>query len=75
LGEKHAQRIMGALDIGDDPAVRSIHDNKIQRDRAAIVVKADRDIGLVVLLAKDRDRDGAELPRQTLDQKIVRLAF
>src|SRR5882724_1144492 len=66
---------MWALDVRNDPAVGSIHENEIQRDRAAIVVEVDDDIGLVELLAKDRYRDGAELPRRALDQKIVRLMF
>jgi len=53
LGEKHAQRILRALDVRNDPAVGSVDENEIQRHRAAVIVKGDSDIGLVELLAKD----------------------
>ena len=42
---------MRDLDIGNHPAVGTIHDDEIQGDGAAIIVKGDRDIGLVELLA------------------------
>ena len=64
---------MRALDVRDHPAVGPIDDDKIQRDRAALVVKGDGDIGLVELLAKDSNRDGAKLPCGALDKEIVRL--
>src|ERR1700732_3677600 len=64
---------MRALDVGNDPAIGPIDENEIQRDRAAIVIEGDDDIGLVELLAKDRYRDGAELPCRALDQKLVSL--
>ena len=62
---------MRALDVRDHPAVGTIDDDKIQRDRPAIIVKGDGDIGLVELLAKDSNRDGARLPCRALDKEIV----
>src|SRR5260370_6733524 len=64
---------MRALDVGNHPAVAALDENEIQRDRAAVVVEGDRDIGLVELAAQDRDRDGADPPRRGLDQEVVRL--
>jgi hypothetical protein len=75
LLEKHAQGIMRALDIRDHPAVGSIHDDEIQRDAPAVVIKGGGDTGLVELLAQDRYRDGADLPRRALDKEIVRLVL
>src|ERR1700694_5358740 len=64
---------MRALDVRDQPAVGTIDDDEIQRDRAAIIFKSDGDVGLVELLAQDSDRDGAQLPCRALHKKIVRL--
>ncbi len=64
---------MRTFDVRDQPAVRTIDDDEIQRDRAATIVKADGDIGLVELFAQDRYRDRAKLPRRALDEEIVRL--
>src|ERR1700720_933952 len=64
---------MRALDVRDHPAAGTVDDDEIQRDRAAIIVKGDGDVGLVELLAQDRYRDGAKLPSRALDKKIVRL--
>jgi hypothetical protein len=50
-----------AFDDRDRPAIGSIDQDEIQRDRAAFVVERRRDAGLVVLLAQDGDRDAAEL--------------
>src|SRR6476660_6731999 len=66
---------MRALDISDHPAVGTIDHDEIQRDRAAIIVKGDSDIGLVELLAQDRYRDGAKLPCRALDKEIVGLVL
>ena len=44
---------MRAFDVGNDPAVGFIGDNDTKRDRAAVIVKGDGDVGLVELLAKD----------------------
>src|SRR4030081_243892 len=64
---------MRALDVGNDPAVGTVDDDEIERDRAAAIVKGDGDIGLVELLAKDCYRDRAKLPCRALDEKIVGL--
>src|ERR1700704_5521065 len=75
LGEEHAQRIVRALDVRNYPAIGTVDENEIQRDRTAFVVEGDLDIGLVELPANDGDRDRADLPRRALHQKIVRLAL
>jgi hypothetical protein len=62
---------MRALDVGNDPAVGSVDDDEIERDRAAVTVEGDGDVGLVELLAKDCYRDRAKLPCRALDEKIV----
>ena len=64
---------MRALDVGDDPAVGPVDDDEIERDRAAVIVKGDGDVGLVELLAKDCYRDRAKLPCRALYEKIVGL--
>ena len=69
------RRIVRAFDIGDHPAVGSVDQDEVQRDRAAVIVEAGRDIGLVELLAQDRDRDRAELPGRALHQEIVGLVL
>src|SRR6202011_5849122 len=63
---------MRACDAREPPAAGTADDDEIQRDRPAIIVKGDGDVGLVELLAQDRYRD-AELPSRALDKKIVRL--
>src|SRR5260221_8576097 len=64
---------MRALDVQDDPAVGTVHDDEIQRDGAAAIVEGDGDIGLVELPEQARYRDGAKLPGRALDQEIVGL--
>jgi hypothetical protein len=64
---------MPALDVGNNPAVGSVDDDEIERDRAAVIVEGDGDVGLVELLAKDCYRDRAKLPCRALDEKIVGL--
>ena len=66
---------MRALDVRDHPAVGTIDDDEVQRDRPAIIVKGDGDIGLVELLAQDRYRDGAKLPRRALGKEIIGLVL
>jgi hypothetical protein len=40
-----------ALDIGDEPALGAVHQDEVQRNRTALIVETDGDIGLVELLA------------------------
>ena len=71
LREEQAQRIVRAFDIRNHPSVRSIHQDEVQGDRAAVIVERDCDIGPVELPAQDRYRHRAELPLRALDQEII----
>src|SRR5260221_14729003 len=44
LREKHAQGIVRTLDVVNHPAVRSVHDDEVHRDRASPIVEGNRDI-------------------------------
>jgi hypothetical protein len=60
-----------AFDIGDDPAIRSVHYDEIQSNGAIAVAESDGDVSLVVLLAKNGGGDGAEFPGRTLNEEII----
>jgi hypothetical protein len=70
LLQKHPQGVMRALDIGDQPALGSVDQDEVQHHPPAMIVEVHRNIGLVILLAQDRDRDRAELPAWALHQEI-----
>jgi len=64
---------MWALDVGNQPAFGSLHQNEIQGNRAAFVVEGGGDISLVELLTQDRYRNRADFSGRALHKKIVRL--
>src|SRR5215207_3409 len=72
--QKQAQGVMRAFDVGNHPAFRPVHDNKVQRGRAARIVEGDGDMGLAELLSQNRDRDRAGLPARALHEKIIGFA-
>src|ERR1700757_2199046 len=73
LLEKLSERIVRALDIRYHPAVAALHQDEVQGDAASFIVEARRHIGLVELLAQDRDRDRTEFPGRALHHEIIGL--
>ena len=72
LRQKCPQGIVGAFNVVNHPALRTVDQDEIHRHGTPTIVEADRDIGLVELLAQDGDADSAQFPGLALDQKVLR---